>query len=315
MNTNESSSATPYSFTKMVSLAATCTFPVTMALVLITNIINGCVLCRRTLRSSSCTHYFLASTVGTFVYLMSTPINTILTNGFGIQIYNSPFGCRFFPFITYSSSVFIVLMLVCAAIDRYCSSSASTRLRKLSEVHVARKIIVIVAILTIIYLCPFIFVVYQWNSNSYVCSQISSTSIDVYLFSRIVLYYIAAPFALAIFGALTIYNIRCQTRRVTLVGHVSLHRRTEGQLARMLIVQVGVYIVFSTPCGVAYVLVNIVPSINTPFFGSFRILTVLWQQGCFFLSIFLYIISGTVYRQELKKMFNLKGHRVHIAQR
>jgi hypothetical protein len=107
-------------------------------------------------------------------------------------------------------------------------------------------------------------------------------SIAILTLTRIVIYYIAVPLALSLFGALTIYNIWSKRNRVVPVGQKKSHRCTEDQLAHMLIIQVGVFIVFSTHCGIAYVLVNIVPSSNTPFFASIRTLTIIWQQCSFF---------------------------------
>ncbi|CAF4370976.1 unnamed protein product, partial [Adineta steineri] len=102
---------------------------------------------------------------------------------------------------------------------------------------------------------------------------------------------------------LTIYNMRSQANRVAPVGQHNHHRRTEGQLARMLIIQVGVYIVFLLPSGVTYTLVTFVPEMNTLFYTTIRSITILWQQGAFFFSFFVYILSAKVYRDELKKFF------------
>jgi hypothetical protein len=73
----------------------------------------------------------------------------------------------------------------------------------------------------------------------------------VYLSSRVILSYIVVPLAMAIFGLLTIRNIQTQMRRVANVAmnpqRQNRRHRIERQLARMLIIQVTVYIVFCTP--------------------------------------------------------------------
>ena len=103
---------------------------------------------------------------------------------------------------------------------------------------------------------------------------------------------------------LTIKNIRSQSRRVRRMIVPNAHRRTEGQLARMLIIQVAVYFLFSTPSGTSYTIITFVPSMNTSYFSTIRTLTVVWQQGGYLIPFFLYILTGKVYRDELKKMID-----------
>jgi hypothetical protein len=204
-------------------------------------------------------------------------------------------------------------MLVCASIDRFCSSSVSVRLRHLSQVRVARRIIIIIWILSLIYMSPFIFI-YNYdstNTNTNKCIQSSTTTTltAVYLMSRVILYYFLIPICLIIFGLLTISNIRNQRRRVIPVNQPNIHRRTESQLARMLIIQVALYILFFTPSCIIYIIVTFVPSMNTSYYSTIRSLAGVWQQGGYFISFFLYVLTGKIYRQELKKMF--KCDRIH----
>ncbi|CAF0975212.1 unnamed protein product [Adineta steineri] len=279
-----------------------------MTLTLITSIVNICVLCRRTLRSSSCTHYFFASFLGTIVYMFVTPLGGILRLRYNIVFNAFPFGCKTSNFFAYGSQVFITLMLVCASIDRYFVSSSSVRLRNLGKVRVAQRIIIIVSIMTIIFMSPY-FYIYDWNYETNQCSLSSMVFAFVYISIRVVLYYIVAPLIMLVFGGLTIYNIRSQANRIAPVGQQNHHRRTEGQLARMLIIQVGVYIVFLLPSGVTYTLITFVPEMNTLFYITIRTITILWQQGAFFFSFFVYILSAKVYRDELKKFF--KWDQIH----
>jgi hypothetical protein len=56
---------------------------------------------------------------------------------------------------------------------------------------------------------------------------------------------------MALFGIMTIYN----TKRVRVIPTaVSRHRRTENQLAGMLLLQVGTYIVLTIPTSVTYLM-------------------------------------------------------------
>ena len=301
-NTTSSSPTNGYSLIQAVTKPIIYSFSVTMTFIVITNILNVSVLCRPVLRLSSCTYYFLASVPPVLVYMIVAPLNVILQYSVRFYINSTPVTCKIVYFLIGSLSLLYGLMLVCASIDRFCSSSTSVRLRQLSQVRVARRIIVNVWILTLIYSSP-IMAIYYYDYNINTCTQYSTTLIAVYLMTRFVLYYFLIPIILAIFGSLTIYNIRSQTRRVAPVNQANFHRRTEGQLARMLIIQVAVYLLFFIPTGIVYILVTFVPSMNTSYFITIRNLTVVWQEGGFFMSFFLYILAGKIYREELKKMF------------
>ena len=229
-------------------------------------------------------------------------------NRFGILLSASPVSCRVMNTMIYSSALFVTLMLIFASIDRYLSSSSSLRLRQYSQVRIAQRLIPLVLLLTLIYSSPFSLINY-WDSSSNRCVQYSSTLISIYLSSRIVLFYFIGPFIMAVFGLLTISNIRHQTSRIAPIAMrragQSSQRRSEGQLARMLIIQVGAYIIFSTPSAITYTITTFVPSMNTPVLAGLRTISLMWQQGTYLLTMFLYILTANVYRQEMIKVFRL----------
>ncbi len=284
-----------------------------MALVISTNTLNISVLCRRSPRTSPCTHYFLALALASLVYMCFTPLNMFLTNRFGLSLSYLPLGCRFQSFFVFSPLLFFTIMLVCASFDRFCASSSSARVRSFSNVRVAQRVIIIISILLSIYMSPFV-IISHWDYNTNLCSQYLTTLIDVYLFSRVILYYIIGPIGMITFGLLTIRNIRNQTLRVAPMVSQNRHRRTESQLSRVLLIQVGTHLFFSIPAAVVYVITTFIPSANTPFFSGLRLISVLWQQPIFFLSFFSYILSSTLFRTELLKMFKLNNRNNRIVQ-
>jgi hypothetical protein len=166
---------------------------------------------------------------------------------------------------------------------------------------------------------PFL-VIYYWNYNTNQCSQYSTTLIAVYLSTRVILYYIIGPLAMITFGLLTINNIRNQRRRTAPMIPQNQHRRIEGQLARVLLIQIGIHLFFSLPIAVMYVMTIFIPSTNTPFFSGLRLICAIWQLGIFVFSFFSYILSSTVFRIELIKMLKLHNrhnqivHRFHLRQ-
>jgi hypothetical protein len=207
MNKTTSSPSNGYNLVQAATEPIINTFSVTMTFIVITSILNVSVLCRRALRSSSCTYYFLASVPPVLVYVIVTPVNSILQTRFGFYINGTPVTCKIVTFLAYATSLLYGLMLVCATIDRFCSSSTSPRLRQFSDVRVARRIIVIVWILALIYMSPFM-ASYYYDYNSNKCTQYSTTLTDVYLMTRVVFYYFLIPIILGIFGTLTLRGCR-----------------------------------------------------------------------------------------------------------
>jgi hypothetical protein len=236
-----------------------------------------------------------------------------LDNRFGLSLSYLPFGCRFQSFFVFAPLLFFTIMLVCASFDRFCGSSTSARMRSFSTMRIAQRVIIIISILLTIYMSPFT-LIYHWDYNLNRCVQYSTTLIVGYLYSRVILYYIIGPLCMITFGLLTIRNIRNQTRRVIPMGQQNRHRRTEGQLARVLIIQVGIHLFFSLPAAAMYVVTTFIPWANTPFFSGLRLISVLWQQPIFFLSFFSYILSSTVFRNELLKMLNLNNPHNGVVQ-
>jgi hypothetical protein len=315
MNSTTSSLSGAYDFVAAAKQPIVITISVTMAFIVVTSIINVCVLCRRTLRSSPCTYYFLATVPPVLSYAIVASLTIIVQSRYGISISNTPVTCRLVQYLLYASPLLYILMLVCASIDRFCSSSTSVRLRRFSQVRVAQRIIIIVWILALLYMSPFLAIYYYENDNVTIflrCVPYATTIATAYLMSRVILYYFMLPIILGIFGALTIYNIRIQIRRVRRAHVANAFRRSEGQLARMLIIQVGVYFIFFTPVGITYTIQTFVPSMNTQYFITIRTLMVVWQQGGYFIPFFFYILTGKIYQKELKKMIKWEQIREQI---
>jgi hypothetical protein len=314
MNSTVSSLYGGYNIVQAAKQPVIYTYSVTIPLIVITSILNICVLCHRAFRLSPCTYYFLASVPPSLVYVVVTPLNAIISTRFGFYITGTFVTCKIVDFLVFTTSLLYASMLVCATIDRYFSSSTSVRLRRFSQVRVARRIIIIVWTLVFLYMSPLL-IIYYYDTNSTSaskCTQYSTILSTVYLTTRVILYYFLIPIILGIFGSLTIYNIQNQMLRVAPVNRTIVNRRTEGQMARMLIIQVAVYFLFFMPAGVTYTLVTFVPSMNTPYYLTIRMLAVVWQSGGYFISFFCYILSGKIYREQLKKIFkcNRICHRI-----
>ncbi|CAF1254586.1 unnamed protein product [Adineta ricciae] len=281
--------------------------PLQFSLAIITNFINIRVLCSRALRSSSCTHYFLAYAVFNTIYTcLICP--TLFLNGFHLDWSNDKIGCKM-----QSSVLFLIpfqanLMLILASFDRYCSSSKSRRVHSRSTIRTARINIISGTILSTIYMSPML-IIYEWNQSNHRCIPRTHLLTNLYTFSQVFLYYTLSPFLMFLFGISTINNIRRRSIRATPLTSSMRRRRTEGQLARMLILQIVVHLIFVLPYGVIYCMISIDPLGQTSTIAAVRNIFLTWQQCDYFVSFFLYICSGSVYRRELLRILTFKNTR------
>ncbi|UJR17694.1 hypothetical protein I4U23_004592 [Adineta vaga] len=281
--------------------------PIHFILSMITNILNICILRDRTLRSSPCTHYFLSFSCASILYTCILCPTQILRR-YNILWMNTNIGCKLSPYLLFVLPLQASIMLILASFDRFCSSSSeSIKLRSLSNVRIAQWSIIFSSILCALYMLPMMFI-YDFNSNLHLCIQYSNTPTTIYAFSQIGIYYILAPIIMMIFGVLTISNIRRQLTRIQPRTCVRPNRRTESQLARMLIIQIAVHMIISLPFGIMYLINTFIPSSRTPFIIGIRLIFVAWQQCDYFVPFFLYILSGGIYREKLVRMFKSNYH-------
>jgi hypothetical protein len=274
----------------------------------ITNILNICILRRRPIRISPCSYYFLAFACSSLLYIIIRCITQILRIYFSLSSFVSVDSfCKIEAFSVYLLPVHATFMLVFASSDRFCASSHKKCYRDFSKIYHAKRIICLSTILIIIYFCPFLFIIY-WDQTIDDCDQDRTVFNIVYLSSRVIILYIILPIAMILFGILTIRNIHHQRNRVISIvmnpGALKF-RRNESQLACMLLVQVGVYIIFSVPAAVTYSLMTFSPSMNTPFMTGLRSIAILLQLCIFILSFVIYILSSTIYRDEFVRMLKL----------
>jgi len=281
--------------------------PIQFSLAIITNILNIRILCSRTLRSSPCTYYFLAYAIFSINYsVLICP--TQFLRGFYVDWANTQSGCKMHFYFIFVAPVQAKVMLLLASFDRYCSSSQSRQLHSKSTIRTAKISIVIGTILSAIYMSPML-IIYNWDETSKKCLQRSDTLTHMYTFTQVIFYYILAPLLMIIFGFLTILNIRQQSTRAKILTASIRRRRTEGQLARMLILQVSVHLILVLPFGITYSMNAFDPSTRTSHILAIRYILVMWQQCDYFVSFFLYVFSGSVYRKELFRILqSLRWH-------
>lgn len=273
------------------------TQPVHLFLAIITNVLNIRILCSRTLRLSPCTHYFLAYAIFSILYAcLLCPIQ--FARGFAVNLVHDDVSCKLHAYLLFVIPCQANLMIVLASFDRYCSSVQVARLQTSSAARAARKNILVAVLFSAVFMLPMA-VIYRWNASAKKCIVHRNVIIDFYVSSQLLLYYFLSPILLVVFGTLTIYNIHEQSTRVRPLVPSTRRRRTEGQLARMLFLQVVVHFVLVLPFGVVYSVNSFVPSTQTPQIIALRLIFVTWQQCDYFMSFFLYVLSANIYREEL----------------
>ena len=193
-------------------------------------------------------------------------------------------------------------MIVVTSVDRFCGSSSSAHLRTFSNVKVSRWVISFVLISIALFHVNTLVLTDLRSTDTLGCRVRGDTVYkQVYIVIQIFVYVVIAPALMAIFGTLTIYNVK-KTHVAPVAG--ARHRRTESQLASMLILQVGTNILLTAPAGFAS-LASVMPntfSTTVDFFIAW-VICQLFLYGSYTTPFFMYIISANVYRQEIIRLF------------
>ncbi|CAF1653839.1 unnamed protein product [Adineta ricciae] len=282
--------------------------PVLLTLVVVTNSFSIRILSSNALRSSPCSHYFITYSVLSIIYsCLVCPTQVIRALWIGWE--NTPIGCNIYYYIIFSPPILARIMLVLASFDRYCSSSKSRSFNSASTKRIARLTVIISIVLGTIYMIP-MFVIYYFDPTVGLCRLYTTLPANLYTFSQVIGYYMLGPLLILIFGTLTIFNIRKHSIRTGIQnGPTTSTRRTEGQLARMLILQIFVHIILTTPFGVIYCLNVLIAATRTPTTIAIRYIFLIWMQCDYFMSFFLHILSGKVYREQFCRLFKpLRKH-------
>ena len=195
---------------------------------LIGNLINIFVfLTVRQYRKTACTFYFLISSISNLIYLSVNLPTRILSTGFSYDSTRTSnvwckcrqFGIFTFPLITLTCSCL-------STIDQYFATSQNVRLRRLSQIKLAYKIVCCVILIYCLHGIPII-LLYNISPVSSTCTQTNA------YFSRYSIFYLLGlittiPSSIMIlFGYLTYRNLH-QTR-------VLLQQQADRQLIRMIL--------------------------------------------------------------------------------
>ena len=278
--------------------------PIIIIIGVVSNLLNIILLTRPTLIHHACSLYFLALAITNLFYSSLLLICNLLADGYQLDLSkNSVAFCKIISYLLNLCPNLSVYFIVLASIDRYCASSISARMRRLSNLHVARRSIgILIIVLSIFFI--YTLIAFDIVDNGMRLCTIQSDILfnQIFLILNIILYVIIAPFSMIFFGFLTIYN----TKQVRVIpAGILRYRRTEGQLSRMLLLQVGTHVILILPfCIIFFMLILPISMISTINFEFAYIVC----KIPFYLSVttafFLYVLSARVYRDELLRLCN-----------
>lgn len=302
----------PHMDLPLIAIVMRIILPPIMFIGIIGNLLNIMVLKRSTLYNHPCSHYFLAlSSNNLFASTFILTYNLLATGYQMDPTVNSRVWCKI---IIYTQQLCVFLspyFIILASVDRYFSSSSNIHLRNLSNLTFARWFILsVILFYSLFFISSFAMLEIQ-PAHSVPC-RISTTTLygRIYPFIQSVLLNLIPPLLMLVFGLLTIRN----TKLVRVIPVVfSRYRRTEQQLARMLVVQVICHFVLNTPMCTLYVLGFLPVQVLSPrkYFVAFRTSQLIYSFS-YATSIFLYFFSSRVYREELmivlRNLIQLKRH-------
>jgi hypothetical protein len=221
--------------------------------------------------------------------------------------------CKLRTYLTYGSLSLSIWLIIGACVDRRASSDANVRIRSLSNLKIAKRMIIGV---TLIIYSVYGQMLYCFNgtfqSNTSDCQSISDTC-ELYNDIALFFTYSLLPASLMlIFGLLTIRNIR-QTRRqiVSLTTTVPSNRntrKTTKQMTVMLFAQVICSVLLSLPLSIEKIYSvfkghhqesNEQKELED-FLGLIVVLITLMNSS---LAFYIFTLTGQVFREELKRIF------------
>ncbi|CAF2778908.1 unnamed protein product [Rotaria sp. Silwood2] len=254
------------------------------------------------------------------IYSSTILIVSLLGDGYQIKLSSrSLISCKLVTYFGTLLSALSPSFIVFASIDRWCASSSSIQRRNFSNVRTAKWLIFIIIIFfSFLFIISLVTAGINANDTLGCRTRGDVVFVQAYGIFQFILFSCLAPILMLVFGCMTIYNVQLQ-QMVTLI--LSSNRRTETQLARMLLVQVGVQILLNLPLCAVGLLLSF-PSIYQPtasFYSIYFICRVIFHIS-YATPFFLYFLSARMFRKELTelifKSLPWQNHnRVHVIRR
>ena len=269
------------------------------------NILNLFIFTRPTLLRSSCTLYFIATSIDNLLAIYVAILYRLLIDGFSIDLGSySDIICKgraYLGYIFLSASPYFFIL---ACFDRYCSSSSSARYRSWCNKKTAKKCIFAAIVLAaILYSHILMYFQVQKIGPNVVCYP----QLGVYNFFwsmyYIVVYCFAPCICLIIVGILTLLNVRRQLRQIQPNGTNSgtIHRRLDRNLIQMLFSQILTQLICILPFTIINLLGMFINATTVQYMFLKKFFTIPFFAG-YVTNFYVYTMASRIYRQELMKI-------------
>lgn len=187
---------------------------------------NFLIFTSKRLRKNSCAHYFLCAAVFELLTLCFGLISRIADQyGSLLQRQNRMY-CKFRSYLTFVFPTTVTFLLLMATFDRCMSTSTSTRLRRWSQLKVARIVTVVVFLMSML-ACSHIFV---FVDHYPACSAQPGLYALFYIIFLIVYGGLGPDSLILLFGLWTMRNVAQSRARVAQVSGVT--QQQQQQTAR-----------------------------------------------------------------------------------
>ncbi|CAF1389156.1 unnamed protein product [Adineta ricciae] len=290
------------SLSYIYSLLSFFSIPLIILFGVIGNLLSILIFTRPSLRRS-CSIYFLVGSVNCLVILLFGALTRWLSIGYinFNPTTTSLFYCRFrsyFVYVIYNLSPYFT---ACITIDRFCSSSSSASIRRLSSrIKLAYMVVLMVILITFI---AYSHMLVGFTVVNSVCQAQSGFYAEFFPFFTTG-YYFFSIVLIIFFGFGTSYNIRSQRRKVRAI-RVMENRQIRGdtQLLLLLFVHVICYISLALPYHISLVIGATYPTLLVnPKFQFIQNLTIILLYLSQAINFYAFTLTANLYRKEL---FNL----------
>ncbi|CAF1311405.1 unnamed protein product [Adineta ricciae] len=277
------------------------------------NICNIIIFTRPALRTNPCSMYFLAGSINNTIAIYFTIFVRYMIEAWNLDItLTSVFICKVRQYLSSTAMALCSWFIVLASIDRFLSSSKSVRLRRLSSVSIARKVIIL-TIIIMLALYSTVLIIYE-IAVTYGQRVCTITSINYFI------YYTVEPFIMgvipvilqSIFGALIVLNVRSMHNRVVPIADNARNERqrsNDRQLVKMHLIQVLIAILLLSPYAIQVTYYSITVTMlkrPLPMFDQAIFVFTLNLERFFattnpVISFYLYTLTGPKFRSEFKR--------------
>ncbi|CAF2831509.1 unnamed protein product [Rotaria sp. Silwood2] len=288
-----------------------CAGTLTVILGLIGNFLSIVVFSRKSLRSRSCSIYFLALNVSDIWVLIGYTLENLLYHGYEIQFLSNAFMCKSVIFLIYASTDISNYLLTLAAIDRYILISYRTAHYRFCRASTAKLLITIVVIMFSLINSHFLYGFHVDQDGSCLPAPMKYIEFYVHHYDSYIdiIKTVLIPFI--IIFICNIFIISILTRKHSLLRRTSTLRRRirqekDRQLTGFLLLTSILFIVLSLPS-------EINDFLRTNFTRQFQIeyACQLWTTTTIFILLhqihhashfYVYTLTGPIFRKEFQKL-------------